>query len=128
MNQTTLRGGRALLATSLLSLLSFSCSSEEKASTTDSSETLRFTAIPDTNSTELEAKFKPVAAYLSETLGVPVEYVPTPDYAASVEMFRNFLNRRGFNSSTAYRQHDIVSMFTSLGNTQSESESSKTKY
>lgn len=89
MNQTTLRGGRALLATSLLSLLSFSCSSEEKASTTDSSATLRFTAIPDTNSTELEAKFKPVAAYLSETLGVTVEYVPTPDYAASVEMFRN---------------------------------------
>lgn len=88
MNQTTFRGGRVLLATSLLSLFAFSCSSEEKTST-NSSETLRFTAIPDTNSTELEAKFKPVAAYLSETLGVPVEYVPTADYAASVEMFRN---------------------------------------
>jgi len=89
MNQTTLRGGRALLATSLLSLLTFSCSSEEKGSTTDSSETLRFTAIPDDNATELEARFQPVADYLSESLGVPVEYVPTPDYAASVEMFRN---------------------------------------
>lgn len=50
---------------------------------------LRFTAIPDHNSTDLESKFKPVAAYLSEQLGVPVEYVPTADYTASVEMFRN---------------------------------------
>ena len=50
---------------------------------------LRFTAIPDTNSSELEAKFKPVAAYLSKELGVKVEYVPTADYSASVEMFKN---------------------------------------
>ncbi|MBC8369101.1 MAG: PhnD/SsuA/transferrin family substrate-binding protein, partial [Planctomycetes bacterium] len=50
---------------------------------------LRFTAIPDTNSSELEAKFKPVAAYLTKKLGVPVEYIPTADYSASVEMFKN---------------------------------------
>ena len=50
---------------------------------------LRFTAIPDTNSSELEAKFKPVATYLSKELGVKVEYVPTADYSASVEMFKN---------------------------------------
>ena len=50
---------------------------------------LRFTAIPDTNSSELEAKFKPVAAYLSKELGVKVEYIPTADYSASVEMFKN---------------------------------------
>jgi len=30
-----------------------------------------------------------VAEYLSEKLGVPVEYVPARDYQASVEMFRN---------------------------------------
>ncbi len=64
------------------------CSDQESATDGDSA-TLRFTAIPDSNSTELEAKYKSVAEYLSEQLGVPVEYVPTPDYTASVEMFRN---------------------------------------
>jgi phosphonate transport system substrate-binding protein len=50
---------------------------------------LRFTAIPDQNSTELQEKFQPLAQYLSEELGVPVEYVPARDYTASVEMFKN---------------------------------------
>jgi phosphonate transport system substrate-binding protein len=50
---------------------------------------LRFTAIPDQNTTELEQRFAPFAAYLAEELGVPVEYVPARDYQASVEMFRN---------------------------------------
>ncbi|MDA0667135.1 MAG: putative selenate ABC transporter substrate-binding protein [Planctomycetota bacterium] len=64
------------------------CGGTEKESN-ETSSTLYFTAIPDHDSTELEAKFQPVAAYLSEQLGVPVEYVPTADYSASVEMFRN---------------------------------------
>lgn len=51
--------------------------------------TLRFSAIPDDNTTELMQKFAPVAAYLSGKLGVPVEYVPSADYGASVEMFKN---------------------------------------
>ena len=51
--------------------------------------TLRFTAIPDQNTTELRERFQPVASYLSKALGVPVEYVPARDYQASVEMFRN---------------------------------------
>jgi phosphonate transport system substrate-binding protein len=50
---------------------------------------LRFSAIPDDNTTELARKFRPVADYLSERLGVPVEYVPSADYGASVEMFKN---------------------------------------
>ena len=50
---------------------------------------LRFTAIPDQNTTELTAKFAPLAAYLSTALGVDVKYVPARDYQASVEMFRN---------------------------------------
>jgi phosphonate transport system substrate-binding protein len=52
-------------------------------------DVLRFTAIPDSNKTELQAKFEPLASHLSEVLGVPVEYVPTADYSASVEMFKN---------------------------------------
>lgn len=50
---------------------------------------LRFTAIPDQNSTELQEKFKPLADHLTKALGVSVEYVPARDYQASIEMFVN---------------------------------------
>ncbi|MEO0650732.1 MAG: putative selenate ABC transporter substrate-binding protein [Planctomycetota bacterium] len=50
---------------------------------------LRFTAIPDANRTELAQRFGPLAAYLEQELGLPVEYVPTSNYSASVEMFKN---------------------------------------
>lgn len=50
---------------------------------------LKFTAIPDQNSTELEEKFQPFAAHLGEALGVDVEYLPARDYQAAVEMFKN---------------------------------------
>ncbi|MDP6963234.1 MAG: putative selenate ABC transporter substrate-binding protein [Planctomycetota bacterium] len=68
----------------LILLFASSCSKPE-----DSTNVFRFTAIPDTNSSELELKFKPVAAYLTDKLGVPVEYIATSDYSASVEMFKN---------------------------------------
>ena len=55
----------------------------------DADGALRFTAIPDQNTTELERKFAPVADYLTGELGVPVEYVASRDYQASVEMFKN---------------------------------------
>ncbi len=51
--------------------------------------TLRYTAIPDQNTTELQQRFAPLSAHLSRALGVPVEYVPSRDYQASVEMFRS---------------------------------------
>jgi phosphonate transport system substrate-binding protein len=69
--------------------LSLSSCGDQPAAANDGATVLRFTAIPDHNSTDLESKYKPVAEYLSEKLGVPVEYVPTADYTASVEMFRN---------------------------------------
>ena len=50
---------------------------------------LRFSAIPDQNSTELKEKFDALAVHLSQKLGVPVQYVPATDYKASVEMFKN---------------------------------------
>jgi len=49
---------------------------------------LRYTAIPDQNTTELKQKFAPLTAHLADVLGVEVEYVPSRDYQASVEMFR----------------------------------------
>jgi len=50
---------------------------------------LRFTAIPDQTSTELQEKFQPFSDYLSRELGVAVEFIPARDYQASVEMFKN---------------------------------------
>lgn len=54
-----------------------------------SKKVLRFSAIPSQNSTELKAKFDPLAQYLSKELGLAVEFVPAADYKASVEMFKN---------------------------------------
>ena len=59
------------------------------ASTQGGGGVLRFSAIPDQNSTELREKFDAVAKHLSEKLGVKVQYVPATDYRASVEMFKN---------------------------------------
>jgi phosphonate transport system substrate-binding protein len=52
-------------------------------------EVLRFTAIPDQNTTELQEKFQPLVEHLSRELGVAVEYLPVRDYQASVEVFKN---------------------------------------
>jgi phosphonate transport system substrate-binding protein len=66
-------------------LLSVACSSAPEWP----EAVLRFSAIPDQNTTELQEKFQPLANYLSERLGVTVEYVPSRDYQATVEMFKN---------------------------------------
>lgn len=50
---------------------------------------LRFSAIPNQDTTMLKAKFDPLADYLEEKVGVPVEYVPSTNYEGSVEMFVN---------------------------------------
>ena len=50
---------------------------------------VRFTGIPTANTADLEAKYKPLAKYLSDKLGVPFEYVPSADYNASVDAFAN---------------------------------------
>ncbi len=48
---------------------------------------IAFTAIPNENTTELKAKFDPLAKHLSQALGIEVVYVPSIDYDASVDMF-----------------------------------------
>ncbi|WP_411840327.1 putative selenate ABC transporter substrate-binding protein [Paracoccus sp. ME4] len=52
-------------------------------------ETLYFSAIPDEDETKLVERFSAVADYLSEELGVPVEFVPVKSYPAAVTAFRN---------------------------------------
>jgi phosphonate transport system substrate-binding protein len=80
MHKTSVR-----ILAGLVLLLTAACSSAPEMPETP----LRFSAIPDQNTTELQEKFQPLANYLSEQLGVPVEYVPSRDYQATVEMFKN---------------------------------------
>ncbi|MEN0067086.1 MAG: putative selenate ABC transporter substrate-binding protein [Myxococcota bacterium] len=55
----------------------------------DAPPPLRFSAIPDHDTTLLKQRFDPFARHLEAQLGVPVEYVPATDYLAAVEMFKN---------------------------------------
>ena len=77
------RDGCALALVAVLANTACTTSSERPA------EPLRFSGIPDQNTTELEERFQPFAEHLSRQLGVPVEYVPSRDYQAAVEMFKN---------------------------------------
>jgi phosphonate transport system substrate-binding protein len=52
---------------------------------TEALQVLRISAIPDEAPTELLRKFKPLQEYLESVLGIPVEFTPVIDYAASVE-------------------------------------------
>jgi phosphonate transport system substrate-binding protein len=81
-----------LVVTVFLALALVACREKETATTPAEEKqqpVLRYTAIPDQNTTELQAKFAPLTAYLSKQLGVPVEYVPMRDYQAAVESFKN---------------------------------------
>jgi phosphonate transport system substrate-binding protein len=68
-----------------LTLIGGAVAESEEAGT----PTLRFSAIPDQDETRLREKFGPVAKYLSEALGVPVEYVHATKYSDSVDLFKN---------------------------------------
>jgi phosphonate transport system substrate-binding protein len=46
---------------------------------------LRVSAIPDEAPTELQRKFAPLGKYLEAKIGLPVEFIPVTDYAATVD-------------------------------------------
>jgi phosphonate transport system substrate-binding protein len=50
---------------------------------------LRFSAIPDNDTTGQAEKYKPVADFLAKALEIEVEFVPADDYGPSVEKFEN---------------------------------------
>lgn len=52
-----------------------------------STAVLRFSAIPDQDTSAQAELYKPVADYLAKELGVKVEFVASPNYPASVEKF-----------------------------------------
>jgi phosphonate transport system substrate-binding protein len=47
--------------------------------------TIRMSAIPDENPTELMRIYAPFAEYLQREIGIPVQFTPVVDYAATVE-------------------------------------------
>lgn len=62
--------------------------STASAPSTSKTQPLMTGAIPDQDPEKLQRLYGKVAAYLSEELGVPVEYKPVTDYAAAVTAFK----------------------------------------
>lgn len=71
-----------------LSVLTAACGSSGSDPEAAEDEVLSISAIPDQDPSELSAREKALAAYLSDELDVEVEYVPVTDYAASVSLFK----------------------------------------
>ena len=65
------------------------CGTGEAPSGEAPAEVLRFSAIPDQNTTQTREKLAPLIAHLAAELGVDIEYVAARDYQAAVEMFKN---------------------------------------
>ena len=55
------------------------------SSTVLAQTTLKVSAIPDENPTELLRKFTPLGQYLESKIGMKIEFTPVTDYAATVE-------------------------------------------
>ena len=55
------------------------------ATRSEAQTTLKVSAIPDEAPTELQRKFVPLGKYLEANIGMPVEFIPVTDYAATVE-------------------------------------------
>ncbi|MGM7666826.1 putative selenate ABC transporter substrate-binding protein [Microbacterium sp. A93] len=93
MRTSSLGSSLPLVALGLVSTLVITgCGSptEEAGPTAGSGQeaaTLRISAIPDMDPSDLAEREDALAAYLAEELDVEVEYVPVSDYAASVNLF-----------------------------------------
>ena len=70
------------MAAIVVALFAVACSSKEPTLT------LRIAGIPDQNSSQLARRYDVLTSYLSDELGVEVEYVPTVDYSATVIGFK----------------------------------------
>jgi phosphonate transport system substrate-binding protein len=76
---------RVLILGFVISILLAACASNPSD---QASEPFVIGAIPDQDPEKLQLRFGLLADYLTEELGVPVEYIPVTDYAASVTAFR----------------------------------------
>ncbi len=90
MKANSKEGYKRRIGLGLLALMfTLLCSAVPGFAHPEEEHTLRFSAIPDQNSTELREKFDALAAYLAKELGIKVKYVPARDYQAAVELFKN---------------------------------------
>jgi phosphonate transport system substrate-binding protein len=71
-------GARTLILVLTVCLVLYATRSEAQT-------TLKVSAIPDESPTELQRKFAPLGKYLEASIGMPVEFIPVTDYAATVE-------------------------------------------
>lgn len=85
------QAGFACLAAGAVALSS--CGEQKQTEAAESTEenvaqpVLRFSAIPDQDTTAQAERYAPAAKWLSEQLGITVEFIPSSDYAASVDKF-----------------------------------------
>ncbi|MEZ7955728.1 MAG: phosphate/phosphite/phosphonate ABC transporter substrate-binding protein [Rubritalea sp.] len=61
---------------------------DKKETSDNGDKVLRFTAIPDKDTTAQAERYKPVQDYLAKKLGIKVEFVASPDYSTSVVKFK----------------------------------------
>lgn len=85
MNMTKLLTPLAGIA--VLSALPSCDTQPNESSAAESTAVLRFSAIPDEDTTAQAERFQPLADYLSKALGVKAEFVASPNYGASVQKF-----------------------------------------
>lgn len=71
-----------LAALGMLCLATVACGSNESA------PVLKIAGIPDQNSSTIARRYHALTTYLSQELGVDVEFVPTVDYSATVIGFK----------------------------------------
>lgn len=76
----------ALAAAITVGITLASCNSKDEAAPS-TEPVLRFSAIPDQDTTAQKERYAPAAKWLSSKLGIKVEFVPSSDYAASVDKF-----------------------------------------
>lgn len=74
-----------LAATIAITGMFTSCKPSENVATAE--PVLRFSAIPDQDTTAQKERYAPVAKWLAEKLDIKVEFIPSSDYAASVDKF-----------------------------------------
>lgn len=100
---------RSLIKLSILACISGAFLTGCGGNTEKTDAVLKFSAIPDNNSSELKEKFDRLAEYLSKELGITVEYVPATSYSASVEAFANDeIQFAWFGGYTGVQARDLV--------------------
>lgn len=95
----------------LLMLALTACSDEQEtgSETEKDTEVFKIGMIPDQNASDIARSMDSFADYLSEELGLKVEYVPTVDYAALVTAFeRGEIQLAWFGGLTGVQARNLV--------------------